>query len=227
MEVKKSPKADLEKKKGIFLQIGLIVTLGVIWMAFEWTSNPDKGSAFETAKAQEVEEEIIPITERAKPKPPPPPPPPAMSTELNIVEDDVEIEDEFIAEDVEADQDTEVEMIEMDEEEEEEEEQIYVVAETMPTFKGGNLNDFRNWVQKRLRYPTIAQENGIQGTVYLMFVVDQSGRVAKCEIQRGVDPLIDKEAKRVVMKSPKWTPGEQRGKKVKVKFSLPVKFRLE
>ena len=226
MELKKSPKADLEKKKGIFLQIGLIVALSLLWGAFEWKSDIDKDSAFAQKQAVDVEEEVIPITTQVKPPPPPPPPPPAMSETFKLVEDDVELEDEFVAVDVEATEETVIDVV-IEEEEEVVEEEVFLRVEKMPTFKGGDLNTFRNWVQGRLKYPTIAAENGIQGVVYLEFVVNGKGEVCKIRTLRGVDPLIDKEAERVVKTSPKWSPGEQRGKAVSVKYTLPIKFVLQ
>lgn len=226
MELKKSPKANLENKKGIFLQIGLIVTLSLIWGAFEWKSNPSKGDSFTQKASVDTEEEVIISTRATTPPPPPPPPPPAMSETINLVSDDVEIKDEFMAMDVEATSETVIN-VKVDEEEEVKEEEVFLRVEKMPTFKGGDLNTFRNWVQGRLKYPTIAAENGIQGTVYLTFVVNGKGEVVKVTTMRGIDPLIDKEAERVVASSPKWSPGEQRGKSVSVKYTLPIAFKLQ
>jgi len=139
-------------------------------------------------------------------------PPSACSQMLNIVSDDVELEDEFVV------------TVEMEEEVVEEE--VFLKVEKMPSFKGGDLNTFREWVMKRIKYPKVAAENYIQGTVYVSFVVNEKGEVADVKVIRSIDPLLDAEAVRVVKSSPKWTPGEQRGKRVQVKYVIPVRFVL-
>lgn len=107
------------------------------------------------------------------------------------------------------------------------EEEIFIVVEDMPLFDGGDINHFRNWVQKRVQYPKIAAENGIQGKVFIMFVVEPDGTVTNVEIIRGVDPSLDNEALRVVNESPVWSPGKQRGTPVRVRFSITVNFQLQ
>ncbi|MFO7755366.1 MAG: energy transducer TonB, partial [Bacteroidales bacterium] len=107
------------------------------------------------------------------------------------------------------------------------EDEIFVVVEDMPTFRGGDVNKFRDWVQMNVTYPPIAVENGIQGKVFIMFVVEPDGTVSNAEIMRGVDPSLDKEAIRVVESSPTWSPGKQRGETVRVRFSITVNFQLE
>jgi protein TonB len=226
MEIKKSPKADLENKRGIFFQVGLVLSLGLILLAFEWTTKPAQISELLAVDEAEAEEEIIPITRQQEVLPPPPPPPPQVVEEITIVEDDVEIEDELLLDDVEADQDMEIEIVEFEEEDEEAEEEVFIVVEDMPTFKGGDLNTFRNYIQKSMRYPQIAQENGISGRVILQFAVDSKGKVTDVKVLRGVDQSLDEEAIRAVLNSPKWVPGKQRGKPVKVQFTMPVVFVL-
>ena len=227
MELKKSKKADLESKKGIFLQIGLVVVLGVILAAFEWSSRPNMESSLGELADMDLEEEIIPITRQQDVKPPPPPPPPKVADVLNIVEDDVEIEDELIIEDAEADQNMEIEIVEFEEEEEVAEEEVFFIVEDMPSFQGKGQEGFRSWIAKNLRYPEIAAENGISGKVYVQFAVNSKGQVVDAVVVRGVDPALDKEAARVVMASPKWAPGKQRGKAVKVQFTFPINFVLQ
>ena len=227
MELKKSKKADLENKKGIFLQIGLVIVLGIILAAFEWSSRPNMESSLGELADMDLEEEIIPITRQQDVKPPPPPPPPKVADVLMIVEDDVEIEDELIIEDAEADQNMQIEIVEFEEEEEVAEEEVFFIVEDMPSFQGKGQEGFRSWIAKNLRYPEIAAENGISGKVYVQFAVNSKGQVVDAVVVRGVDPALDKEASRVVMASPKWSPGKQRGKAVKVQFTFPINFVLQ
>lgn len=227
MELKKSKKADLENKKGIFLQIGLVIVLGIILAAFEWSSRPNMESSLGELADMDLEEEIIPITRQQDVKPPPPPPPPKVADVLMIVEDDVEIEDELIIEDAEADQNMQIEIVEFEEEEEVAEEEVFFIVEDMPSFQGKGQEGFRSWIAKNLRYPEIAAENGISGKVYVQFAVNSKGEVVDAVVVRGVDPALDKEASRVVMASPNWAPGKQRGKAVKVQFTFPINFVLQ
>ncbi|HEC41509.1 hypothetical protein LCGC14_2956250 [marine sediment metagenome] len=227
MELKKSDKANLESKRGVFLQIGLVIVLGIILAAFEWSSKPNMENTLGVLADMDLEEEIIPITRQEEVKPPPPPPPPKVTEVLNIVEDDVEIEDELIIEDAEADQDMEIEILEFEEEEEVAEEEVFFIVEDMPSFQGKGQEGFRSWIAKNLRYPEIAAENGISGKVYVQFAVNSKGQVVDAVVVRGVDPALDKEATRVVMGSPKWSPGKQRGKAVKVQFTFPINFVLQ
>jgi protein TonB len=227
MEAKKTDKANLEKRKGLFLQIGLVIVLSLILIAFEWASQPDMTNTLGQEEAMEVEEEIIPITRQQEVKPPPPPPPPQVVEELLIVEDDVEIEDELQLDDMEADQDMEIDIVEFEEPEEEAEEEVFFIVEDMPQFQGGDHNSFRNYIQSNLKYPAIAAENGISGTVFVQFAVNSKGEVVDAKVVRGVDPALDKEALRVVRSSPKWTPGRQRGSAVKVQFTFPIRFVLQ
>ena len=97
----------------------------------------------------------------------------------------------------------------------------------MPTFRGGDVNFFREWVQRNVNYPDIAVENGIQGKVFVSFVVDKEGNISEVNILRGVDPCLDDEVIRVVQSSPEWKPGKQRGAEVSVRFSITVNFQLQ
>jgi periplasmic protein TonB len=228
MELKKSTKADLENKRNVFLMLGLVVALGVTLLAFEWTSKPAKADSLGSIRSQDVEEEIIPITREQEIKPPPPPPPPKVVEVLNIVEDDVEIEDELEIEDSEADDETVIDVAPVISAEEEEEEtaEVFFIVEDMPEFPGGELA-LRSYIASHVKYPVIAQENGIQGKVYVTFVVSKDGSVTNAGIARGVDPSLDKEAIRVVNALPKWKPGKQRGKTVNVSYTVPINFVLQ
>jgi len=227
MEVKKTDKANLEKNRGMFLQLGYVIVLGLVLLAFEWGTRPSEIDALAGLEDMDLEEEIIPIT-RQQNEPPPPPPPPQTTEVINIVEDDVEIEDELILDDTEADQDTEIEIFEFAEEEEEVNEmEVFFVVEDMPTFQGQSSDAFRIYIQKNLKYPMIAQENGVSGRVFVQFDVNGKGSIENVIVVRGVDPSLDREAVRVVKSSPKWTPGKQRGRPVRVRFTFPIVFQLE
>ncbi|WP_088655667.1 energy transducer TonB [Geofilum rhodophaeum] len=227
MEVKKTPKADLESKKTVFLQIGLVVVLSLVLVAFEWTSTDVNVDFSLQEEAIEVEEEIIPITRQEEVKPPPPPPPPAVADILNIVEDDVELDEELEIMDTEMDQDDIVDFSNMVfEEETRDEGEIFMIVEEMPEFPGGN-EALQKYLAQSVRYPVIAQENGIQGRVYIQFVINQNGEVTNATILRGVDPSLDREALRVVEAMPKWKPGKQRNRPVRVSYTVPINFVLQ
>jgi len=228
MELKKTPKADLENKKQLYFMIGLVFALGVVLVGFEWTSKPDKADSLGSLTAVAVEEEIIPITREMEVKPPPPPPPKVIEV-LNIVDDDVKIDDELEIEDSEADDKTLIDVapvVSAKEEEEEETAEVFFIVEDMPEFPGGELA-LRAFIGNAIKYPVIAQENGIQGKVYVTFVVGKDGSVSNAVIARGVDASLDKEALRVVNTLPKWKPGKQRGKPVNVSYTVPINFQLQ
>lgn len=228
MERKKSKRADLESKKGLFLEIGFVVALGLVLLAFEWTTRPQTVEGFEQDTEEDIVQEDVPITQQQEKKEPPPPPP-SSTEQLNIVDNDVQIEDELRLEETEADQDTEVSIdaFAQEEEEEEEEQQIFVVVEDMPQFKGGGINAFRKYVQQNIEYPTVAAENGIEGTVFVKFVVDTDGGISNVTIMRGVDPALNEEAQRVIRGASEWEPGQQRGEPVRVQFTIPIVFKLQ
>ena len=228
MELKKNEKANLENKKSLFLQIGLIIALLVCLGAMEWTSGQKKDSAFAGMTEEAIEEEQIPVTEETPPEEMPPPE--VTVTDLfEIVEDDVVIDSDVKFEDDETSEDKVVEIYApvLQAEEEEVEEEVFVIVEDMPKFKGGDINTFREWVQKRVRYPELAAENGIQGRVFITFVVETNGTVSNVTISRSVDQLLDEAAKEAVMASPKWEPGMQRGRPVRVRYSIPIIFQLQ
>ena len=225
MELKKNPKVDLRRYSGLFLEIGFVVALCAVLGAFSYTVHEKNTAGFGELEDVVAEEEIIPITRQQEITPPPPPEVPKIAEVINIVEDDVEIDDELDIADVEADQETEVAIVEMTEEEEEEEEQIFMIVENMPEFPGGDLA-LRKYIAENVKYPEIAKENGLSGKVFVQFVINQRGEVENVKIARGVDPALDKEAIRVVQNLPKWKPGSQRGKPVKVSYTVPINFQL-
>lgn len=228
MELKKNEKANLENKKSLFLQIGLILALIICILALEWTSGQKKDSIFDGMTEEAIEEEQIPVTEETPPEEIPPPE--VTVTDLfEIVEDDVVIENEVRFEDDETSEDKVVEIYApvLQAEEEETEDEIFVIVEDMPKFRGGDINKFREWVQKRVRYPELAAENGIQGRVFISFVVETNGNVSNVTVTRSVDALLDEAAKEAVAASPKWEPGMQRGRPVRVRYSIPIIFQLQ
>lgn len=230
MEVKKAPKASLEGRKNLFRQIGLIGALLVILASFEYKTYEKTISALAETNTVILEEEMIPITSETPPPPPEQPQVQMISDDIIIVDDDVEITTDLIIS-TEDDSSLGVEIREYVEGrqevfEEEEEEIPFVMVEERPRFQGGDENAFTAWVGERLVYPEIAKENGVQGRVYLQFRVNTDGSVSDVTVLRGVDPSLDREAVRVVSQSPKWTPGRQRDKPVRVVFTFPVIFQL-
>lgn len=229
MELKKTPKADLENKKSIFFEIGLAITLVVVLMAFEWTSTETVNVELAQVQDVKMEEEMTPITNQDEIKQPEPPKVVAVSDVIKIVDNNVNIKDNSDIFESDFKEDAAVKIVEFNDQEEEVEEYTpFVVVEEMPSFGPGGIDEFRNnYVQKNLKYPDVAAENGIQGRVYINFVVEPDGRVTNVKVVRGVDPSLDKEAVRVVAASPRWKPGKQRGKPVRVQFTIPIIFVLQ
>ena len=225
MEVKKSPKADLEGKKSTGLLIGYVMVLAIIFAAFEWTQRDRKIDT-----SGQVAE--IPITEQPEQiAAPPPPEAPSIAETLTIVDDDSDVQQSAILSSEETGEQVEIKYtptVAVAEEEEDvvDEQEIFEIVEEPTTFPGGDAA-LMQWLSKNIKYPAIAQENGTQGRVTVRFVVERDGSVSNAEVIRGVDPYLDKEALRVVNSMPKWNPGKQRGKAVRTRFTLPVTFRLQ
>lgn len=224
MEPKKNAGADLEKLRSTYLLGGLILALLLVFVIVNMRFYDVKASEIVQRLGDDEEEEIIPITEQNTPPPPPPPPPQAPEI-LEIVEDDEEIEDELEMEDTEMEADTEVEVFEAEEEVEEEDE-IFLIVEDPASFPGGDAA-LMKYLGKNVKYPQMAKENGIQGTVFVNFVVGKNGKIRDIKVIRGVNKLLDNEAIRVVKAMPAWKPGKQRGKPVSVSFNLPIRFTLK
>ena len=226
MEEKKSPKANLENKKVMFTQIGLIISLLIAWMAFEHKSYDKREIDPSLLRQTEVvEEEMVEITKQEEPKPQPVEVP-KQTTQLEIVEDDVEVEDiEINAEGDQAEVIEEYVPVEVEEEEVVEQE-IFQIVEEMPAYPGGDQK-LMEFIAKGIKYPQIARETGIQGRVFVGFVVEPDGSVSNVKVLRGIGGGCDEEAMRVVKSMPKWKPGKQRGKAVRVSYMLPVNFKLQ
>lgn len=224
MELKKSPKASLEDKKMLFVMMGLVMVLSLLYIGFEWTESEVKVyDSFDTSMLAEEEIEIV-QTQQELP-PPPPPPVPDVVEVINVVEDDVIVESVQI--NTEDDKNKEVVIqAPVAAPIEEEDNVVFQVVETMPSFPGGDQALFK-FLGENVKYPVIAQENGIQGRVICQFVVNRDGSIVDVEVVRPVDPSLDKEAIRVIKSMPAWSPGKQRGKSVRVKYTLPVNFKLQ
>jgi periplasmic protein TonB len=225
MDTKKSPKADLENKRVLFIQIGLVLTLAIVLFAFEWKTYDRVLVDLGEREVIDIPEEMVEITRQEQPPPPPAPPP--QTTQFKIVEDDVDIEDDFII-DVDVDQTTQIEAYipPVFEEEVVHEQEIFIVVEDPPTFPGGDEARIR-FLSENIRYPQMARESGIQGTVFVTFVVETDGSVTDVRVLRGIGGGCDEEAIRVIRAMPKWNPGRQRGRPVRVQFNMPIRFTLQ
>lgn len=228
MEIKKSPKADLENKKMMAVLIGLVMALGIMYIAFEWSQK--EITIYEEALQGpvEIDEEMVEVTFREETPPPPPPPQPetVLSDIIDIQDNEAEVETtDFNSED-DADARVEIQAPIAPPEEEEEEQVIHIRVEKMPEFPGGQ-EALNRYLVRNIKYPLLAQENGIQGRVVCQFVVNSDGSIVDIAVVRGVEESLDKEAIRVIKSMPKWTPGRQGGKSVRVKYTLPIRFQLQ
>jgi protein TonB len=221
MEIKKYPEHDLENYHQLFLNIGLIVALTAVIIAFEWRTY-DRGAGMDLGVIEDNFEDLleIPPTEQ-----PPPPPPVIQQPEIIEVPDEEEIEEEIEIElDVEFEEELVVEEL-IFEEPEEEVEEIFTIVEDQPEFPGG-IGAFYKYVATNLRYPAQARRMGIAGKVFVQFVVEKDGRLTDVQILKGIGAGCDEEALRVIKKSKAWKPGRQRGRPVKVRMIIPINFRL-
>ena len=232
MQIKKSPKANLETRRGMFLQIGLVLAISASLLAFEWKSYEKSATDLGTMELAIEDDEVIPVTQREIKPPPPPPPPPEI---IQIVEDDVEIEVELEIEETDSDED---EIIEIEEEEEDDEVFNFAVVEDKPIFPGcedvskeERYTCFQQGIMKHIRnnfkYPAIPKEMGVSEKIFVQFVIDKSGRITKATVVRGEDKHLRKEALRLVNSIPKLQAAKQRGKSVPCSFTVPINFKLQ
>jgi periplasmic protein TonB len=222
MTTKKTKKANLEKKKTIFFQIGLILSLALVFLAFEWKSYDKINEEWSNSIFVNMDEDIVDITIPEKPKPKPKP----QTTDLEIVPDDKKDDKTNI--NIEIDMKDPIFDIKIDEKIKEtpDEKEIFRIVEEMPEFIGG-MNKMYEYLGNNMTYPQIAKEAGIEGEVNLTFVVEKNGRITDVRILRDIGGGCGEEAIRVVKAMPNWSPGKQRGKAVRVQFNLPVKFTLQ
>lgn len=228
MEVKKAPKANLESKKPTWLLVGYVIVLAFMFVAFEWTRDvriDTRGAIIENVFEQDME---MPITNQPELAPPPPPPVTPINDILTIIDDESELEETILATTEETGEDVEIKHIPVAVEEElPVEDEIFEVVEDKPEFSDGGAAGLMRYLSTNIKYPTIPQENGVQGKVTVQFVVNKDGSIVDVKVLRGVDPYLDKEAVRVISSMPRWKPGKQRGIPVRCKFTVPVTFKLK
>ncbi|MEK6152034.1 energy transducer TonB [Flavobacteriaceae bacterium 3-367] len=234
MEPKKNPKADLTRNSGLYFVIGLAVVMLLVWRGLEWKTYEDDGNFDYTLNVEDELDEEVPMTEQIKT--PPPPPPPAAPEVIEVVEDEEEVE-ETVIESTETSQEEEIIEVE-DVEVEEVEEDVdvpFAVIEDVPIFPGCERKSdkracfnemMQKHIRKNFRYPEIAQEMGVQGRVNVIFTIQKDGSIGNVRM-RGPDKNLEKEAARIIGKLPKMTPGKQRGRAVRVPFSIPITFKLQ
>ncbi|MBR6310349.1 MAG: energy transducer TonB [Paludibacteraceae bacterium] len=232
MEIKKSPEADLENKKLSFLLIGLVIMLSVVYITLEWTKTEVVKYDEVASLIDEEIEDLMPVTIQDQTPPPPPPEavaPPPVVTEIQIVDNTQEVGDVQL-QSTESDENVEIAVqapVVVQVEEEVIDEVIsFAKIEEKPTFPGGD-SEMMKYLATSIKYPAKAAEMGIEGTVVIQFVIGKDGKVTDAKVVRGKDPLLDKEALRVVNAMPAWKPGKQGGKAVRVAYTLPVRFKLQ
>ena len=234
MQPKKNEKADLSKNSSLYFIIGLSSVLFISWQAIEWKTYDRSGYGYEALNVEDDDDEEIPITEQIKVPPPPPPPPPAPEV-IEVVEDEEEVE-ETVIESTESDEEMIIEDIVV-EDDFEDIDVPFAVIEDVPIFPGcervaksERRNCFQDQMNKHIRrnfrYPDIAQEMGIQGRVYVNFIISKDGSITNIRM-RGPDKNLENEAARIIGRLPTMTPGKQRGRAVRVPFSIPITFRLQ
>ena len=229
MEIKKTEKASMENKRFLFTEIGMVIALLIVWGAFSYTSREKKVATLEADQTVVEVEDMVPITEETPPPPEAAPKIPILSDQIDIVDDNIKVDDSMFQNIEDSNEGFEImDYIESAPEEEtiEEEAIPFQLVEEKPSFNGGDANEFSKWVNSRLVYPEIAKENGVQGRVTLQFTVNADGTVSNVKVLRGGDSSLHKEAVRVVSSSPKWKPGKQRDRAVKVTYTFPVIFQL-
>ncbi|MHB1276920.1 MAG: energy transducer TonB [Bacteroidia bacterium] len=222
MELRKYPDADIRKKTDIYFMIGLAIALGATLAAFSYSTRDEVINVDLGITGTEDVEEMTDITRQDQPPPPPPPPPQT----IEVVDDNADVEESTI-DNTETDQDEVIEPIQEQVEvtEKTSEPEIFVVVEDMPEFPGGP-GEMTKFIIENLEYPPLAQENGIQGKVMVEFIVDEQGKITNAKVVKGIGFGCDEAALKVVNKMPRWSPGKQRNKAVRVRFVLPIKFQL-
>lgn len=229
MEAKKSQKADLENRRGLFLEIGMVITIAICLVAFNWRSYDKEVKEVNTRVAEDIIDAEILNTKEEETPPEPPEEPEVVTTELKVVGNEAEIHNEvglINAEDNANKAQEEFHQVVTEQEEEEEEEEVQLVVEEDPEFPGG-LEALAKYLADNIKYPQLAKDNGITGRVYVSFVVEKNGSVGNIKILRDIGGGCGAEAVRVVKAMPKWKPGKQTGRPVRTQFNLPVNFDLQ
>lgn len=230
MEIKKEPKVNLEARKTTYVMTGLVGILALLFVALEWSTTSRRNRNLVARTMMEDTETEMIITVQQPTPPPPPPPLPDVIEQINVVDEDVLIE-EVDVQSYEDNEDILVQVIDLtgnngpSDEEEVDDSTPFVIVEQQPEFPGGQ-SALMAYLSKSIKYPPFAAENGIQGRTTLSFTVEKDGSISNIEVMRSPAEELSKEAVRVVQAMPKWKPGKQRGKAVRVKYVLPVTFRL-
>lgn len=229
MKPKKTERADLEKRRGLYLEIGLVVILVAALVAFNVKSYDNEQIEVTVRTAEDEIEEQVLQTQQEELPPPPEPEVPEVSTEVNVIENDAETDNELstnVFNELEKQENIDITPVEVEQEEEEKEDEIFQVVEQDPEFPGG-VEALYKFVQQNIKYPQLAKENNITGRVFVQFVVEKDGSVSNVRAARDIGGGCGAEAVRVVKSMPKWTPGKQRGKAVRAAYTLPVNFNLQ
>lgn len=226
METKKSKNKNLENKKLIYFQIGLLLSLTLLFFAFEWKTSIENYKNLGDVQKILIEEDLIPITKVEDIKPPIPPK--QMIVDLKVVDDSKNITEDVELPKSEANSETKVlqPIFNIDDEPEIIEVIDYINVSEKPIFKEGE-SALLKWITESTVYPEIAIDNQISGTVFVGFIIEKDGSVSNVELLRGSDAFLNKEALRVIKSMPNWKPGSQNGKKVRVSFKVPIYFRLK
>lgn len=229
MEIKKSPKADLEGKKQIFVEIGLILSLLLVVGMFYLNRNEIKFEDI-SATAAVTEQQVVEITRPEEPPKPeiPKVAAPVLSDIISVVDNSVNLNDNLDMFTQDVDEFTMIDLAPIGENNEEviEEDVVVFRSEKMPSFMGGDTAEFTKWVQKNVKYPPVAEENNITGNVIIKFVIDRNGAMRDIQVLSSPDRSLSDEVMRVMKSAPKWTPGEQRGKPVSVFSTIRIIFTL-
>ena len=228
MEIKKTEKASLENKRLIFAEVGLIAALLVVFAGFESSTRAKEVALLQGNTVVDDEDDIMAIPLETPPPAPEAPALPMLSDDLEIVDNDVTVDLDFQSLDdtdipVDIQEYTRQEVVEEDVEDDP---IPFITVEQKPTFNGGDANGFAKWVNSRLVYPEVAKENGVEGRVTLQFTIGKDGRLQDVKVLNSPDESLAQEAVRVVSSSPKWEPGRQRDRAVKVSYTFPVIYRL-
>ena len=227
MEIKKSKRADIGKDRITSLLIGLVMSLSIMFVALEWTQKDVKDNSETYSMSDYIPQEMIPITLPEKKTVPPPPAALAKADIIEIIDDDADVDDDIMVSTEDNQEWIDLDIYEFPEvEPEPEPEEIFMVVEDQPEFPGG-VKALLEYLKKNIKYPAICRENNIQGRVIVTFVVNKDGSIVEPEVIKGVNPSLDKEALRVISQMPNWKPGYQRGKPVRVKYTVPVNFQLK
>jgi len=226
MKNKKSKKADLENKKGVFFLLGLVISLGMVLLAFQWKTPLNKAIVYENTDYVSDDYLFIPPTKNEERKPLLKP---VVVPIIELVSNNTNTTEDPDLFETEPDQGLLLNYTDIayssEKKEIEKEEEIFISVEEMPEFPGGDIS-LQRYIANAIKYPVVAQEIGIQGKVFVSFVIDEFGNITDVNIARGIDPSLDNEALRVIRLLPKWKPGKQGGKAVKVRYYVPINFEL-